>query len=303
MRVGAEDGLLGLAFAPDYAQSRLFYVMYNDRAGDVQLAEFKRSARNHNRAVRGSERTLLTIEKFSAMHNGGMLQFGRDGHLYVGVGDGGESDTFAAGQFAQDLGSLFGKILRLDPAPAPAAPYSVPSDNPFTDMPGARPEIWAYGLRNPWRFWLDTKTNALLIGDVGALAKEEVDYAKGAGRGLNFGWPCFEGTSPFDAAAVCENAVAPLLDYGHGKRRCAVVGGVTVADPRLTGLRGQYLYTDVCSQALRAVRVKRGRPVGDRALKTPKLGLPVSLGTDGRQRIYVATFTGSVWRVDPPRSR
>ena len=193
---GGEQGLLSIAFAPDFASSNLFYAYYVNNAGDLEIDEFRAAGDTVDPATR---RVVLTIpHPTHGNHNGGQLQFGPDGHLYAATGDGGGGGD--PGENAQNLQSLLGKLLRIDPRQAGTAPYSVPADNPFVgtanDPPGgARDEIWSYGFRNPWRFSFDRYTGDLLIGDVGQGSWEEVDYRPadiGRGRGDNFGWDCRE---------------------------------------------------------------------------------------------------------------
>src|SRR3954453_3377147 len=195
VRAGGERGLLGLAFAPNYASSRRFYVYFTDNRGDIHVQEFRRRAGNANLASRGSRRNVLTIGHHEfPNHNGGSLLFGPDGYLWMGVGDGGGAgDQHGHGQ---RLSTRLGKLLRIDPRAAGGRGHRIPKGNPFRGRRGAKPEIWAYGLRNPWRFSFDRLTDDLSIGDVGQNAWEEIDYRPAglsAGRGTNFGWSCYEG--------------------------------------------------------------------------------------------------------------
>ncbi|MFN8161615.1 MAG: PQQ-dependent sugar dehydrogenase [Solirubrobacterales bacterium] len=294
-----EQGLLSMAFAPDYASSGRLYVDYTDRAGDSRIVEFRRSAADPLRADPASARVVLRQDQPFENHNGGQLSFGPDGFLYVGFGDGGDAGD--PDRNGEDLGTFLGKILRIDPAPSGGRPYSVPPGNPFVGRPGARPEIYSYGLRNPWRFSFDAATGALAIGDVGQDRFEEVDYVpRGAGRGANFGWSALEGRAPFnrDQARLARNAIAPALTYGRS-RGCSVTGGYTVRDPALTALRGRYLYGDYCSGELRSFvppgeaggRARDDRPVG---LEVPQLS---SFGRDSAGRIYAVSLSGAVYRI------
>ena len=294
-----ESGLLSIAFAPDYAASGLLYAFYNAREGpygDVRIAEFRVASFDHDRVDPGSERHVLTIPKPYENHNGGMLQFGPDGKLYASVGDGDPGVLNPAGAFAQRLDVLLGNIIRIDPRGGD--PYAVPSDNPFVAVAGARPEIWAYGLRNPWRFWIDAETDLLYVPDVGSTSREEINVAARGGRGSNFGWPCFEGTVVFDAMASCEGAIGPLLDYPRANGACAVIGGVVVRDARLALLAGRYLYGDLCSGVISTITVAGGRVTdsGDLGLVVPELS---SFGTDSLGRVYVMSLRGDVFRLDP----
>jgi glucose/arabinose dehydrogenase len=225
-----------------------------------------------------------------------MLQFGPDGLLYASVGDGDSGVLNPPGFYAQRRDDLLGSILRIDPRSGD--PYAIPADNPFVDLDGVRPEIWAYGLRNPWRFWIDGETGSTYVADAGNQRREEVDLVRRGESGLNFGWPCFEGSLPFDATATCDGAVAPLLDYPREGGACAIVGGVVVRDERLTALTGRYLYGDFCSGKVTAVEVADGRVTDSDELEVlaPRLS---SFGVDGFDRVYLTSTDGSVYRLDP----
>jgi glucose/arabinose dehydrogenase len=247
-----EEGLLGTAFHPAYEANGLFYVYYTNAAGDNVLARYQVSA-DPNVANPASAAILLTIpHPAENNHNGGQLQFGPDGYLYVGVGDGGGFGD--PGENAQDLGVLLGKILRLDVDGPP--PYGIPPGNPFVGVPGARPEIWAYGLRNPWRFSFDRLTGDLFIGDVGQTEREEVDFQPAGVAGRNYGWDDMEGTLCYEPASGCLTAdrVLPILEYGHTQGDCAVVGGHRYRGRQVAGLSGKYVYGDYCSRRLRVAR-------------------------------------------------
>jgi glucose/arabinose dehydrogenase len=290
---GGERGLLSMVFAPDYKSSGRFYVYFTDHGGDIHIQELKRASAN--RAAAGSARNLLTIEhsEFSN-HTGGQLQFGPDKHLYAGVGDGGSAgDPHGHGQ---SLGTRLGKLLRIDPRHGKR--YSV-KGNPFTKRPGARREIWAYGLRNPWRFSFDRATGDLVIGDVGQDAVEEIDFARrGTGRGANYGWNIFEGNRRFHSGSA-PGAVRPRVTHTHDAGYCSITGGYVVRDRALGSLYGRYLYGDLCHATLRSVKLGRsGGAGGDRATKLSVSNL-VSLGEDARGRVYTVSIGGAVSRVVP----
>jgi glucose/arabinose dehydrogenase len=290
---GGERGLLSMAFAPDYTSSGRFYVYFNDHGGDIHIQECKRASAN--RAAAGSARNLLTIEHSEfPNHNGGQLEFGPDKHLYAGIGDGGSAgDPHGHGQ---SLDTRLAKLLRIDPRHGKR--YSV-KGNPFVGRSGARKEIWAYGLRNPWRFSFDRATGDLVIGDVGQDAVEEIDFARrGKGKGANYGWNVFEGNRRFHSGSA-PGAVRPRVTHTHDAGYCSITGGYVVRDRSLGSLYGRYLYGDLCNPTLRSVKLGRsGGASGDRATK---LSVPdlVSLGEDARGRVYTVSHDGAVSRVVP----
>jgi glucose/sorbosone dehydrogenase len=299
---GSEQGLLSVAFPPDYERSRRFYVNYTDGAGTIRIEEFKRRRRSPLLADPSTRRPLLAVPHpgFSN-HNGGLLLFGPDGHLYASLGDGGGVGD--PGDNARDLGSLLGKLLRIDPRPGSGGAYRVPSDNPFVGVPGARPEIFSYGLRNPWRFSfqrLSRGRTRIAIGDVGQNLFEEVDYINvRRARGGNFGWPAFEGDASFDPARPgAAEPVPPVLTYGHSGGRCSVTGGLVVRDRRLRSLFGRYMYADFCLGQLRSFEPALSGARADRALGR-RVRLVSSFGEDARHRVYVASLRGPVFRLAP----
>jgi glucose/arabinose dehydrogenase len=292
---GSEQGLLSVAFAPDYASSGLFYVYYTDPSGDIHVDQLRRSATNPDVADPGSARRVLSIEHhLYPNHNGGQLQFGPDGNLYLGVGDGGsEDDPMGNGQ---NTDVLLGKLLRI--APKPGGGYTIPAGNPFVGQAGKRAEIWAYGLRNPWRFSFDRTTGALIVGDVGQDQQEEVDFAaRGTGAGANYGWSVFEGERR-NKPGKAPNAVFPVLVARHSNGYCAIIGGYVVRDRALGDLYGRYLYGDLCHPEIQAVTLSPGH-----ARDNHGTGLSVkdisSFGEDGAGRIYAVSLDGSVYRLTP----
>ncbi len=300
-----ERGLttLSVAFAPDYATSGLFYVAsvrFNQQTRDstVLLDEYRRSASNPNVVDPMSRREILAVQEPTQHHNGGQVRFGPDGLLYMSFGDGG---PFGEPNLrAQDLNFLNGKIIRIDPRATDGAPYAIPASNPFVGAPG-RDEIWAYGLRNPHRFSFDHATGDLFIGDPGENRMEEVDYmADGAGAGANYGWPCFEGTLPYDTAQSCPNAVPPVMTYSSAATGdCAVIGGNVSHDAGTPALSGRYLYGDYCSGRVRAFRISGGAPVESQlvGLQVPSIS---AFGEDASGRQYVLSLDGPVYRIAPP---
>jgi glucose/arabinose dehydrogenase len=278
VRAQGEAGLLSIAFAPDYATSGLVYAFYNDRPGNLRLVELQRSSSNPDTIDAGSARELLHQVKFAANHNGGMLQFGHDGRLYVGVGDGGSGPDHKPGLFAQDKASVFGKVLRLDP------------------KTGAW-DVWARGLRNPWKFWHDPVSGQTFVGDVGQDRREEVNVIPSGTNEINFGWPCFEGSLPFDAEERCDDAVTPVHEYAHAQDACSITGGVVLRDPRLPSLAGVFVFGDLCSPGLRSLLVEGGAVVA--APLGVDVAAPTTFGVDALGRVYVGSGTGAVYRLDP----
>ena len=299
VRAEGEKGLLSIAFAPDYATSGLFYVYFTDRNGDVRVVEFRRSADDADVADPDG-RELLRIIEPTADHNGGMMQFGPDGYLYVAVGDGGaDPPSIPVGAYGQTLDDLLGSILRIDPRAGD--PYAIPAGNPFVSTPDARPEIVAYGLRNPWRFWIDEQTGTMLIGDVGESSREEIDRLPLDHLGLDFGWPCKEGSITPDVLrpASCATATLtpPIYEYPHSSTRCSITGGVVARDPRLPALDGLYLWSDLCDGRLITIDPS-AQPIAERPLGVT-VPQPTSFGTDGLGRIHVTSAEGGVYRLDP----
>jgi glucose/arabinose dehydrogenase len=295
---GGEQGLLSIAFAPDYARTRRFYVDYTDRSGVQRAVEYRRSTSSADRADASSARLVLRYDGIESNHNGGLVTFGPDGLLYIGTGDGGGADDqHGARGNAQNLGQLEGKLLRIDPRRSGSRPYRVPSSNPFVGRSGARPEIYAYGLRNPWRFSFDRTTGDLTIGDVGQGAIEEIDFArKGEGRGVNYGWRPFEGRRRnFEEPAP--GAVEPVLELTHDAGNCSVTGGYVVRDPQLPSLTGRYVYGDFCRGELRAARLSVGSASGDRSLGLKTVDQLSSFGEDALGRVYVVSLAGPVHRL------
>jgi glucose/arabinose dehydrogenase len=287
---GGEQGLLGLAFSLD---GRYLYLHYTDRDGDHQIAELTMQGQ---RADPGSRRSVLRIDDPFGNHNGGQLAFGPDRHLYIAFGDGGGGgDPEGNGQ---SLGSLLGKLLRIDPRPAGGRPYRVPADNPFVDTDDARPEIWAYGLRNPWRFSFDSATGDLWIGDVGQNAYEEVNREPAGSGGHNYGWNRREGRHAFSGGERPNGAVDPVIEYGRAGGACTVIGGFVYRGQRIRGLRGAYLYGDYCAGWVKAARVTGGKVAEQRdlGLDIPSLS---SFGVDADGELYALSLTGGVYRIVP----
>jgi glucose/arabinose dehydrogenase len=292
-----EQGLLSMAFAPDYQKSGRFYVDYTDSNGDIKVVEYRRSGADPLKADPGSARQLLGIEhSANDNHNGGLVLFGLDGSLYIGVGDGGGAGD--PERNGQNLGVLLGKILRIDPRPSGGKPYGIPKDNPFVGRSGARPEIFDYGLRNPWRFNFDAPTGSMLIADVGQDRFEEVDdLPRGKHAGANLGWSAFEGYARFNDDQNAPEAVRPILTYGRD-RGCSITGGYVVRDPDLSTLYGRYVYGDFCLGKLYSFvpalpRARDDKPLG------PTVPALSSFGVDNAGHVYATSLEGAVYRLDP----
>ncbi len=276
---GGEQGLLSMAFAPDYAKTGLFYVDYTDENGDTRVVSYQAS--NPLRADPSSAHVILKQDQPYPNHNGGQLQFGPDGALYVGFGDGGSEDD--PDRTGQDPSTFLGKIVRIaDPAQA----------NP-------KPEIFITGTRNPWRFSFDRKTGDLWIGDVGQSEQEEVDHLTFAqAEGANLGWSAYEGDAVFnpDQVAQAKGAIKPVNVQTHEEGNCSITGGYLVRDKGLPSLYGRYLFADFCKGELESL------DPSDPA-KTADLGLdvasPSSFGEDSSGRVYAVSLEGSVYRLDP----
>jgi glucose/arabinose dehydrogenase len=292
-----ESGLLSMAFAPDYRRSGRFYVYYTDNAGYIQIDQFRRSS-DPNRADPGSRRSVMRVPHFNFNHKGGQLQFGPDGFLYAGFGDGGGGGDPADN--AQNLGRILGKLIRIDPRPDGG--YDVPGSNPFRGRSGARPEIYAYGLRNPYRFSFDRRRGHLVVGDVGQDSFEEVDFVPGrdGGRqprgGYNFGWDAFEGRSRYEGGSAPGHE-PPVITHSIDAGYCSVIGGYVVRDRSLRGTRffGRYIYGDYCNPSLRLAFLKRpGAPTKAAGLNVSSL---VSFGEDNRGRVHAVSLDGPVYRI------
>jgi glucose/arabinose dehydrogenase len=291
---GSEQGLLGLAFHPDYESNGRFYVNYTNDSGDTVVAEYRRSSKNQ--ASVSSQRVLMTIKQPFTNHNGGWLAFKGD-NLYIATGDGGSGGD--PGDRAQDLTSRLGKILRIKPIdPDGSGPrrFSIPKSNPFVGRAG-NDAIWAYGLRNPWRNSFDRLTGDLWIADVGQNMYEEVNR-NGSAKGLNFGWNHLEGRHLYPSGAVCTSncRTLPIVEYDQGDGRCSVTGGYVSRRPG-AALEGRYIYGDFCSGDI--WNISAGHSWGDPVPAPFASGRLISSfgeGADGR--IYLTDLTGSLWRVD-----
>ena len=328
VRCCGEEGLLSMAFHPKYRRNRLFYVYFTDNNGDQQLMEFRRTKKRKFVASRGSGRAVLNIpHPVNGNHNGGQLQFGPDGLLYMGPGDGGAGGD--PPNNAQNPDSMLGKLLRIDPRKQPSRctkkkkgkprkcfgpfkPYGVPRGNPFVGGPG-RGEVYALGLRNPFRFSFDALTGAIAIGDVGQGCREEIDYrAAGRARGVNFGWSGYEGTRVFNAGRINASAVFPIQEYDNsgGNPSCpliggfagrAVIAGYVVRDERLIHQYGRLLYTDTANDQIRTLIPSESGALDDQAtgIDLPGSGMPFSFAEGFADTLFVISGNGPVYRLDP----
>jgi glucose/arabinose dehydrogenase len=292
-----EEGLLSMAFAPDYKRSGIFYVYYTDREGFIQIDQYRRSS-DPNRADPNSRRSVLRVPHHRVNHKGGQLQFGPDGMLYAGFGDGGGGGD--PDENAQNLGRMLGKLIRIDPRPGGG--YDIPRSNPFVHRRGALREIYAYGLRNPFRFSFDRRRGSLVIGDVGQDEVEEVDFIRGRGGGrqprggYNFGWDVFEGRSSYEAGSA-PGRIWPVITETHDNGWCSLIGGYVIRDRSLRCSRyaGRYIYGDLCKSELRLAFLKRPRaPTRGTGLHVSNLD---SFGEDSRGRVYAVSIDGPIYRI------
>lgn len=292
---GGERGLLSVAFHPAYASNGYLYVDYTDRNGDTRIERYRVSA-DRNRADPASAKLVLFVKQPYSNHNGGLVVFGPDGKLYVGMGDGGSGgDPLGNGQ---NRGALLGKLLRLDVDAGD--PYAVPRDNPFAGDARARGEVWALGMRNPWRFAFDREAGLLYVADVGQNQWEEVDVVPAGSGGLNYGWNTMEGTHCYRPAQGCSRTglVIPVLEYDHGDG-CSVTGGYVYRGSRIPALRGHYFYADYCGGWVRSFRYSGGAAADRRSWDFGSIGSVLSFGEDAAGELYVLSGNGRVYRMVP----
>ena len=292
-RRGNEEGLLGLAFDPGFAENGRFYVYYSAASPRRSvLSRFETGVGGLGNEA--SESVLLEVPQPFSNHNGGMIEFGPDGMLYVALGDGGSAGD--PQRHGQDLGTLLGTILRIDVTSGNGAPYAIPADNPFVGRSGARAEIWAYGLRNAWRFSFDRETGDLWTGDVGQNALEEVDVVR---RGGNYGWNVMEGSRCFRSASCnADDFEPPVAEYGR-EMGCSITGGYVYRGQRLPGLRGVYLYADYCSGRIWGLRHDGERVTEQAQLARAGFQIP-SFGEDEAGEVYVLGFDGGIYTFAGP---
>jgi len=295
-RGGNEEGLLGLAFDPQYRNNGYFYVYYsasNPRRSVV--SRFSLEPGSMETANPQSEIVILEIGQPYSNHNGGQIAFGPDGYLYIGVGDGGSGgDPQGNGQ---NSGTLLGSILRINiNGLSETGVYEIPADNPFVDTPGARAEIWAFGLRNPWRFSFDTETGLLWAGDVGQNRWEEIDIVT---RGANYGWNIMEGSHCYSPAADCNqpDLELPVFEYDHSQG-CSITGGYVYRGDQLPALLGYYIYGDYCSGNIWALDYEDNSTVQNMLLVESGLNITV-FGEDREGNIYILSRQGGIYTLAP----
>lgn len=295
----SEQGLLGLAFHPQYATNGKFYVNYTDPAGDTRVVEYLVSSNPDSAA--GVSREILLVDQPHSNHNGGQVVFGPDGYLYIGLGDGGSAgDPYGHGQ---NLNSLLGKILRIDVDSG--SPYTIPEGNPFRGQAEKHGEIWSYGQRNPWRFSFDSANGDMYIGDVGQDKWEEVNYEPAGMAGRNYGWNLMEGKHcyPDDAACDPSDLVLPVVEYKH-PQGCSVTGGFVYRGHLHPELAGTYFYGDYCTGLMRSFRIQGGAAVDEldwtETLRTADGGAMQGLssfGLDAAGELYLCLLTGEIYRL------
>jgi glucose/arabinose dehydrogenase len=295
---GSEQGLLSMAPHPDFAEDGVFFIYYTDGNGNTQVERWQVGANNPDRADPASAATILTVEQPYPNHNGGLLLFGPDGYLYIGLGDGGSGGD--PQNHAQDLSTLLGSILRIDvDSTTGDLQYGIPEDNPFVGQEGARPEIWAYGLRNPWRYSFDRETSDLLIADVGQNAIEEASLARAGEGGLNFGWNLLEGPECY-AVADCDpsGTVLPFFWYAQEDGGCSITGGYVYRGEAIPELTGAYLVADYCSGLVWAVAIAED---GSATPSAPvETGLRISsFAEDASGELYVVDRGGAIYKIVP----
>ena len=297
--IGEERGLLGLAFHPNYASNGFFYVNYTNNLGDTVVSRFSVSAANPDIANVNSELILLTIDQPFGNHNGGDMAFGADGYLYISSGDGGSSGD--PGDRAQSLDNLLGKLLRIDvDNSSNGNNYAIPGDNPFVSNSNAMNEIWAYGLRNTWKFSFDRQTGDLWIADVGQGSFEEINNIAATDDGSNFGWRCYEGNATFNTTD-CPNVntlTFPVAVYGHsGTSRCSITGGYRYRGSQYPGLSGIYFFADYCSNEIGTLQ-QNGNVWQMNFTASFSGNNWSSFGEDGNGELYIAGISsGTIYKI------
>jgi glucose/arabinose dehydrogenase len=291
---GGERGLLSVAFHPQYSTNGLFYVYYTDRNGDTRVERYH-AAPGANTADAASAQLVLAVAQPFANHNGGLLMFGPDGKLFVGLGDGGSGgDPQGNGQ---NPAVLLGKILRLDVDAA--QPYAIPANNPFAGQAGKRGEIWITGVRNPWRYAFDRDAGLLYVADVGQNAWEEIDVLPAATGGQNLGWNLMEGMHCYGGSGCVQQGLTlPVLEYSHADG-CSITGGFVYRGSQVAGVRGHYFYSDYCNGWLRSFRWTGSAVADAKQWDVGNLGSVTSFGEDSQRELYLTTTAGLVLKLAP----
>jgi glucose/arabinose dehydrogenase len=294
VRSGGEQGLLSVAFHPDYASNGHFFVNYTDTRCDTRVVRFTVSA-DRNRADAASAHTILEVAQPFGNHNGGHIVFGPDGMLYIALGDGGSGgDPHGHGQNAS---TLLGALLRINVDDG--EPYSIPADNPFVGEPSARSEIWAIGLRNPWRIAFDAEAGNIYIADVGQNRREEVNVQPITSAGLNYGWNVMEGSLCFPAGSSCDQTglILPVLEYANPDQGCSVTGGLVYRGSAIAELSGHYFYGDYCRGWVRSFRYSGSGVTDEVQWPFGDIGRVLSFGRDAAGELYIAVSEGRVYRI------
>lgn len=290
---GGERGLLGLAFHPDYINTGYFFVNYTKPNGDTQVSRFSVDSGDPDIADENSELPIIGFSQPFSNHNGGCLAFGPDGYLYIASGDGGSSGD--PGNRAQNINLLLGKLLRIDvDNPSGGNNYGIPADNPFVGNPNAREEIWAYGLRNPWRFSFDFTENNLWIADVGQTSREEINRVIVGEAGLNYGWRCYEGTQPFNTQNCPPQSelTFPIAEYTHNSGNCSITGGYVYRGSMYPAINNLYFFGDYCSGIIGTVD-SSGNLINHGQFS----GNWVSFGEDINKELYIVDKGGSIYKI------
>lgn len=294
VKSGGEQGLFSVAFHPNYRTNGFFYVDFTDKHGETHVERFKVSA-NADIADSASSLLILKIDQPYGNHNGGLVMFGPDGMLYIGMGDGGSGGD--PKENGQNRNALLGKILRINVSRTD--PYSIPAGNPFPNGAEGKPEVWATGIRNPWRFAFDRTAGLMYIADVGQGEIEEVDVVQSSRAGVNYGWNIMEGDACYHPSSGCNKAglELPVLTYKHIANACSITGGFVYRGRRVPSIVGHYFYADYCAGWIHSFKYENGVATDKREWTIPDLGHIVSFGEDASGELYVVSESGKIWRV------
>ena len=289
---GGERGLLSVAFHPQYRTNGFFYVYFTGSSGEIRIERYTVST-NANAANPSSAKVILTVPHARSNHNGGLAMFGPDGMLYLGLGDGGGGGD--PDRNGQNPNTLLGALLRIDINSGD--PYGIPAGNPFAGRADARPEIWAIGLRNPWRFSFDRQAGLLYVADVGQGLWEEVNVVTATRAGVNYGWNIMEASSCYNASTCNRQGLEiPALEYGHGDGSCSVTGGFVYRGAALPEIAGHYFYSDYCRSVIRSFSYKNGAVTESRSWDIATVGSITSFGEDAAGELYVTSAAGQVYK-------